>query len=444
MALTPAAEDPPEPLPPGVAERLEELGPEVRPKVERTMRLAVLEGSLAQIFLNWTTGSVLVGFMLHLGATPTELALVSSVPFLSQLASPIAAFVAAAMGQRKALTVLLMLASRLSWVLAAALPLFAIPDPLRPIALVGIVLFASIFLAAGNTLWTAWMGDVVPERERGRTFGLRTGVSGVVGMGANLGVGAFLDAVAAPISFQIALLVAVAAGLVAVAVYLFQYDPPSPIERVRWRELISLPLRDRPFRNFLRFTLYWNFVVMLSGPFVLPYFFQVMQLSYTQVAIYSAISALTALLTSYLWGRVADRRGHKPVLALGTIIIGALLPTGWIVAGISGNLLWLWATAGVEAIGWGAVRLATFNLALGSAPRANRAVFIAMVGVAAGGAGFLGGVISGPILVFFQGIDWTPLGERWTGYHSLFVLAAITRSQAFWWLRSVPERTPRR
>ena len=444
MAIAPSTEDPPAPLPLGVAERIDQLALDVRPKVERTMRLAVLEGSLAQVFLNWTTGSVLVGFMLHLGATPTELALVSSVPFLSQLASPIAAFVASAMGRRRALTVVMMLASRLSWVLAAALPMFDIPEPLRPLALVGIVLFASIFLAAGNTLWTAWMGDVVPERERGRTFGLRTGVSGVVGMGANLGVGAFLDAVAAPISFQIALLVAVGAGLVAVSVYLFQYDPPSPIERVRWRELISLPLRDIPFRNFLRFTLYWNFVVMLSGPFVLPYFFEVMELTYTQVAIYSAISASVALLTSYLWGRVADRRGHKPVLTAGTIINGALLPTGWIVAGLTGNLLWLWATAMVEAIGWGAVRLATFNLALGSAPRANRAVFIAMVGVASGAAGFLGGVISGPLLVYLQTLDWTFLSERWTGYHSLFVIAGLTRSQAFWWLRSVPERTPRR
>jgi hypothetical protein len=121
-----------------VAERIDQLALDVRPKVERTMRLAVLEGSLAQVFLNWTTGSVLVGFMLHLGATPTELALVSSVPFLSQLASPIAAFVASAMGRRRALTVVMMLASRLSWVLAAALPMFDIPEPLRPLALVGI------------------------------------------------------------------------------------------------------------------------------------------------------------------------------------------------------------------------------------------------------------------------------------------------------------------
>ena len=30
--------------------------------------------------------------------------------------------------------------------------------------------------------------------------------------------------------------------------------------------------RDVAFRRYLRFTLYWNFVVMLSGPFVTPFF----------------------------------------------------------------------------------------------------------------------------------------------------------------------------
>lgn len=433
---------PPQPLPPGASERLSDLEPTVRTRVRRTMQLAILEGSFTQVFLNWTTGSVLVGFMLHLGAAPAEIALVSSVPYLSQLASPLAAFMAAAMGHRRLLTVVMTLLSRFAWLLAASLPLWPVADGLRPWLLVAIVLFASLFLAAGNTLWTAWMGDVVPERERGRVFGLRTGVSGMVGMAANLAVGAFLDAVVAPVSFQVALLVAVVTGLLGVAILGLQFDPPSPIERVRWRDLITLPLRDAGFRHFLRFTLYWNFVVMLSGPFVIPYFLQELHLSFTQVALYSAISATAALFTTYFWGRVADRRGHKPVLTIGTLLIGLTLPTGWILAGLSGNLWWLWGAALAEATGWGAVRLAMFNLALGSAPRANRAVFIAMVGVATGAAGFAGGAVSGPLLIFLQGYEWQLFGATWNGYHSLFAIAAVTRSQGWWWLRSVPEHVP--
>jgi MFS family permease len=173
------------------------------------MRLSVLEGSLTQVFLNWTSGSVLIGFMLHLGAAPAEIALVGSVPLLSQIASPAAAYLAAAFGRRKLLTVAMALVSRLTWLLAASLPLVPMPDAWRPTVLILVVLTSSFFLAANGTLWTAWMGDVVPERERGRYFGLRAGIVGVVAMVANLAAGAFLDRVGAPLSFQVVLIASV-------------------------------------------------------------------------------------------------------------------------------------------------------------------------------------------------------------------------------------------
>jgi MFS family permease len=437
------ASDPPPsapfPSPPGAAVYLTDLDPPVRAQVRRTMRLTVVEGSFTQVFLNWTTGAVLVGYMLHLGAAPTELALVSAAPHLSQLASPFAAYLGALLGRRKALTVAMALGSRLTWLLAAALPMFGLPEASRPWALIGLVLLASLFLAAHNTLWTAWMGDVVPERERGRAFGLRTGVMGVVGTAANLAAGAFLDRVGAPLSFQLVLLVAVAAGLAGAAVVLRQLDPPTAVERVRWRQLLTLPWRDRGFRRLLRFTAYWNFVVMLSGPFVTPFYLQELGMTFTQVALAGTLTAITALVTTPLWGRVTDRVGHKRVLMLGTFLVGLLLPGGWIVAGLTGSLAWIWATSVADAFAWGAVRLAAFNLALASAPRANRVVFIAMLGLATGISGFLGGALAGPLLVILQRLDVTVLGARPSGYVWLFAVALVLRTQAWWWLRPVPD-----
>jgi MFS family permease len=431
---------PPAPAPPpGSAAYLDDLDLGTRRQVRRTMRLAMAEGSITQAFLNWTTGSVLVGYMLHLGAAPTEIALVSAVPQLSHLVSPVAAFVAAALGRRKLVTVVAAVLSRLTWLLAAALPLVPLPDPWRPTVLILVVLLSSLFLAANTTLWTAWMGDVVPERERGRYFGLRTGIMGVVGMAANLAAGAFLDRVAAPMSFQIVLAVAVAVALVGVAIYLAQVDPPTVTERVAWVQSLVLPWRDVGFRRFLRFAVYWNFVVMLSGPFVTPYLLQELGFTFTMVALASSITAITALFTTYLWGRVADRWGHKLVLSLGTFLVGLLLPAGWILAGITGVTAWIWATAVFEAFSWGAARPAAFNLALLSAPRAHRTAFIAMYGLSAGVAGFAGGALAGPLLVFLQGFETPAFGTTWTGYHWLFTVAAVLRMQGWLWLRSVPE-----
>jgi MFS family permease len=438
------ASGPPVPAPPpGSAAYLDDLELGTRRQVRRTMRLAMAEGSITQVFLNWTTGSVLVGYMLHLGAAPTEIALVSAVPQLSHLVSPVAAFVAAALGRRKLVTVVAAILSRLTWLLAAALPLFPLPDPWRPSVLILVVLLSSLFLAANTTLWTAWMGDVVPERERGRYFGLRTGIMGVVGMAANLAAGAFLDRVGAPLSFQVVLAVAVGVALVGVAIYLAQVDPPTATERIPWGQSLALPWRDVGFRRFLRFAVYWNFVVMLSGPFVTPYLLQELNFTFTMVAIASSITAIAALFTTYLWGRVADRWGHKLVLSLGTFLVGLLLPSGWILAGITGVTAWIWATAVFEAVSWGAARPAAFNLALISAPRAHRTSFIAMYGLAAGVAGFTGGALAGPLLVFLQGFETPAFGTTWTGYHWLFTVAAVLRMQGWLWLRSVPNDRPR-
>jgi hypothetical protein len=230
----------------------------------RTIRLSLAEGALSQVFLNWTTGSVLVGYMLHLGLPVGQVAMVSAVPQLAQLMNPVAAYLVAAIGHRKGLTIALALAARLTWLAAAALPLVALPDALKPAIMFGIVLLSSTMLAGATTLWTSWMGDVVPASQRGRVFGLRTGLAGFVGTGANLAAGAFLDRVAAPVSFQVVLVVAVAVAVVGALLLVRHQDAPSRPERVTWRELVTLPWADRSSRVFLRFTVFWAFAVSLA------------------------------------------------------------------------------------------------------------------------------------------------------------------------------------
>src|SRR5690606_35695935 len=185
------------------------------PEVRRTMRISLVEGGLVQVFLNWTSGSVIIGYLLSLGAASWHIALVGSVPFLAQVASPLGAYAAEALGRRRGLSAAIATASRLLWLLAAFLPQM-VPAAVAPTALVAVVFLAGCFQAANGTVWTAWMGDVVPEGRRGRYFGMRTGVLGVVGMLANLAAGAFLDRVAPPLSFQVVLLVGVACALVGV------------------------------------------------------------------------------------------------------------------------------------------------------------------------------------------------------------------------------------
>lgn len=409
------------------------------PHIRRTMRRSLVEGGFTQIFLNWTSGAVLTGWMLHLGAGPTELGLIASVPFLAQVVSPLAAYLAGLLGHRRLLTATFALVGRGTWVVAASLPLLGIPPEARPAAMVLLVLISSVFQACTSTLWAAWMGDVVPENRRGRYFGFRTGVVGVIGTSANVAAGLFLDRVAAPLSFQVVLGVAVLSAALGIAQYLFHYDPPSPRAPVPLAKVLGSPLRDAGFRRFLRFAVYWNFVVMLAAPFVVPYFLDGLGMTFAQVAVWSALAAVSALGTTVLWGTVADRSGNKAVLQVGTFLAGVAMPAMWILAGWTGNLSFIWASAVFDALAWGGIGPAVFNLSLATAPKGERAAYLAMVGLAGGLAGFLGGLASGPLLVLFTPLAFDVGAVHVTGYHLLFALSGTLRAQGWRLVRSVPE-----
>ena len=406
----------------------------------RTMRLSVIEGSLAMFFINWTSGSVLTGYALHLGATPGALGLIASVPLLGQAVSPLAAWLVSRSGRRKGVAVGTALIGRGLWLLAAALPLLPGPAQVKGALLVALVALSGLFIAANGTLWTAWMGDVVPWKERGRYFGLRTGVLGVVGMGANLIAGVWLDRTLAPVSFQVVLLVAVFSGALSAGLLNRHDEPPLGRTRLPISRAFSLPMSDPAFRRLLMFAVYWTFAVLVSSPFVIPYFLNHLRMTYVQVAIWSAISATSALVLAPTWGKLADRVGNKPVLAVTTFLAGTLLPLTWMLAA-PGRLWPIWLSGVVDAMVWSAISPCLFNLSLATTPRENRAAFIAVFSALTGVAGFVGGLVSGPLLELYRilGPATGVSAWGWTAYHTLFATSAALRALAWILLRRVPE-----
>ncbi|MGL4609712.1 MAG: MFS transporter [Trueperaceae bacterium] len=409
------------------------------PTVRRTMRFSTIEGSFVQAFLNWTTGSALIGYMLYLGASAYEISLVGSVPLLAQITNPFAAYFAGLLGRRKYLAMVFSGLGRGLWLFAAFLPQLGLPESIRPASLVLLVLVSSIFQSAAGTLWTAWMADVVPQNVRGRYFGIRAGVVGVVGMVANLAAGWFLDAVREPLNFQIIMGLAVLSATVGVVCYIFHYEPPVTGKQLGFRATFIEPLRHANFRKFLRFAIYWQFAVMLAGPLVMAYFLDEVKLGFRNVAYWNVITGMAGLITMPLWGRVADRVGNKAVIAIGTVLAGTAMPIAWILLGLTGNIWFFWLSAMFDAMAWGAIGPAVFNLALASSPQTGRAAFISIFGLLTGASGFVGGLLSAPLLNVLSGLEFMVAGLSWTAFHWLFVLSGTARTMAWIFLRPVEE-----
>ncbi len=408
-------------------------------QIRRTMQLSVLEGVPGICFIVGTTGSVITGFALSLGSTPFQIGLISSIGLLGQLLTPLAAWLAGFFGRRKPLCVVLAFLGRVVWFPALILPA-VLPPELRPILLLTVITLSGLFNSSAGVLWLSWMGDVIPPGERGRFLGFRSGSLGVIAMLANLGAGALIDRLARPLGFQMVLAVSTVLGAISALMLIAHTEPRTPQPRNDLLTTLLEPFADPNFRRVLLFAVYWTFSVMLAAPFVIPYFLQQLRMSYTQIAILSVIGALCALVFAPMWGRIADRVGNKPMLQFTTLIAATLLPASWMLASPV-TLLPIWIGAVIDAFANTATGQGSFNLLLSSTAPIKRTAFVSAFFATTGLAGFLGGVASGPILEAFSQPVFaiSSLGLHWTGYHWLFLISALMRVQAWWFLKPIHE-----
>jgi len=407
-------------------------------RVHRTLWLSIIEGSFTQIFLVWTSGSILTGLMLYLGASPSQLAAVVSIPLLVQALNPISAWLVSHLGSRKQFMIHAGLLGRGVWMIPVMLPLLGLPGEVLPKIMLLVIFLSALFQNSLGPVWASLMADVVPDAMRGRYFSIRNGLLGIIGTGSALGAGWFLDHAPAPAGFQMVFLIAVIFAMIGIRLYSFHYEPKLAKPELSLLNTILDPFRDRNFRRFLRFSIYWNVSVMIASPFVIPYFFTHLKMTFTQLAIWSAIASVATLFIGAWWGKVADRVGHKQVLKATTFLAGSVHPVCWMLA-TPGNLTFVWISGLMDALSWGGINAAMFNLTLVTAPRHKRMIYIAVIGAVTGIAGFSAGILSGVLLDWLIRHDTYFGSFHWTGYHSLFAISGILRMQAWLLLGPVQE-----
>ncbi|MCX7850040.1 MFS transporter [Thermus sp.] len=356
---------------------------------ERSLRLSIWEGALAVLFLNWSTGVIITGYALALGASPQALAFLGALPFLAQLLAPLALLLP---GGRKALVVRLSLWARLLF-LPAALAAF-LPEGGRIPFLLLFAALSQLLAAPVGVLWLSWMADLVAEERRGRYFGLRNALLGLVGTLGNLLGGMVADRLPSPWGYQAVLLLGVGAGLLSVHLLRLQAEPretPSPSPK----EALRAAWHDAPYRRYLSLVFLWYGAVMVGGPFVIPYFVQVGGLSMTEVGLWTVISALSGLLFGPLWGRVADREGHKAVL-FRTAGVAALMPGLWLMG--SQAFPWpIWLSALTDALAWSGLNAALANAVLAQAPKGAQKGYLTLYWLALGLGGLCGSLLAGSV-----------------------------------------------
>jgi MFS family permease len=340
-------------------------------------------------------------YALKLGANNTQIGLLTSVPnlvaSLSQLETPKLMEKAS----RKKIVTNCVMVQALTWLpisLVAILFLFFGGNAM--IAPTLVIIFYTVYLLMGTLVspaWSSWMGDLVPEKERGRFFGRRNRIVGFAGIIAMLVGALFLDFFKnwnyALLSFVAIFMVAMVARLISWHYLTKQQEPKFKYEHEYYFSFSNFVKRMRN-NNFGRFTIYvasMDLMVNLAAPFFAVYMLKELNLNYFVFTVITVSASLATVLSMPFWGKFSDRYGNLRALKICGLLIPAI-PILWLV---SPNPIYLVFVQFISGTVWAGFNLAAVNFIYDAVSRQRRGICFAYFGTLDGICIFVGATLGG-------------------------------------------------
>jgi MFS family permease len=244
--------------------------------------------------------------------------------------------------------------------------------------------------------WQDMIAKIIPSDRRGRFFGITnslgtgTGVVGATVAAWLLGRFAFPYGYAWCFALAAALILT-SWGFMAMAREPIKQPSSPPVsQREYWQGLPAVLQRDPNFVRYLLSQVVIAFGSMAVG-FLAVYAVQRWSLPDGQVGLYTASMLVGQALSNLLYGPLADRRGHKLVLELGTLAAVA----GIGLAAVVVNPGWFYLVFGLIGASTASLLLSGLMIALEFGPADLRPTYIGLNntvrGAAAGAAPLVGG-----------------------------------------------------
>ena len=294
----------------------------------------------------------------------------------------------------------------------------------------------------GDTHGLFLVGRSIPHRILSSYRGFRQRVMSFIWAGAYVLLAWILRTSDLPITvlYPRVAFVAVAAGIVDLALFLGIHEPPNTIVRGRpvW-EILADPFRHPQYGFFVFFSCVWLASTMFGAAFMLVYTLKVLELPVWLATVVFCMSGAGSALSSHRWGRLADRHGSTPVMRLCLILKPAIAVAFLLVTPRSA----LWVLIPMllfDGMLNGGFTVSQSGYMMKIAPQQNRSMFIAAITGLAGLCGALAAMGGGAFLEATHGFGAHFFGRDWNNYHLLFLISffARVRGRAFL-VRRVPE-----
>jgi len=406
----------------------------------RWLRYIAIEGATATVFVTLTGGAFLTGMALMLGANDFQIGLLVALPFLMQVAQLASPFLVEKFGGRKRLVMGSALIARQLWWLL--IPILMLKGNWRLEAMLAIVILSALIIMPAAPAWLAWMSDLVPERVRGRFFGVRSSGVAMATVGASIIGGLIIDEYKGRGLDNIGFVVITALScLFALVAYLYTKrlptgPPEGDQQKFNIRQLIQ-PLKDNRYRNLLKTFFIWNIAVGISAAFFAPHMINNLEMSFTLISLYSSIAALVAIALNKPWGVLIDRFGCRPVLIICSFAI-SFVPLIWLLPGK--NTIWiLFPEVLFSGAFWSGFNLAAFNMPIAYSPRDERISYLGVFSVLTGLGFFIASLLGGLLAHAWVNVKFHVGSQVIINYHLLFALSGVLRFLAAAWISSLKE-----
>ncbi|MDD5675914.1 MAG: MFS transporter, partial [Chitinivibrionales bacterium] len=340
-------------------------------------------GCLGTVYFTILSSPAQTQFFRAIGADEFFFGLLTGIPLLMLFLQFAGAFLVNRVRSRKGLFLAFNIISRLMSILIVLVPLL-FPSAASPAVLLAIL----FIIAAGSVLqnmatpfWFSWMADLIPGRILNRYWGNRQRWIQMVWLIAYIGVALFAFALKLPIRtlYFFLTVIAVVAGVIDIVLFIGVAEPDNTIVRGKGPLTIFLePFRHHEFKTFILFWCAWSFCATVAMAFMQYYILKGLNFTVWQTTIAFCATGIGNALTSKYWGRIADRRGHTPVLSL-CVKFKPLIALAFCFV-TPGNALWFLPLMFLFDGLWNAgMDVAANGYMLKIAPRQNRSMYVATI-----------------------------------------------------------------
>ncbi len=306
-----------------------------------------------------------------------------------------------------------------------------------PLLIIGYTL---IIVTAGITYpaWFSWMGDLVPQKERGRYFSKRSRIAESMGMTLFLISGFVLDLFKTQgivlLGFALFFTLASISRLISHHFFKKQYEPSIKIERGDYFSFWAFLTRYDNYGKFAVSYALFNFAIMIASPFFAVYMVRELQFSYSFITLITLSSSVFYLLFLPIIGRFSDRFGNRRLFYLSAILF-AINPLLWIFITNPWGLIFFPQL--IVGLANAALVISIMNFTYDSTSPRHRGLCVAYTNVL-GGIGVVAGSLLGGLL-----LNLIPL---WFSkpFIIVFALAALLRlSIPLFFIRHIKESKPK-